>query len=1113
MKKKLIAGREPQRFSPWLKRLLIMKMLVILLLVVGLTSSYAESDAQSTKVNLKLKSGTVKDVIEEIERQTDLSFMYDNNVFKVDRPVSIDVQNATVKSVVEKLISGEDLKYEMVNRYIVITGNNTPPAFSQQQKSVSGKVTDSSGSSLPGVSVVVKGTTNGTITDGNGNYTLPNVPENAIVQFSFVGMKRQEIAIGNKTNVNIVMEEETFGIDEVVAVGYGVQRRSDITGAVASIKSKELLKINTANAMDAIQGKVSGVMVEANGAPGASPVINIRGIGTTNNSSPLFVVDGMLLSDISFLNNNDVESIEVLKDASSTAIYGSRGANGVIMITTKKGKIGRVTVNLKANQGVQFQNSPFAVAKASDYGQLLNEALVNSGSAKKFEDPASLGDGTNWLNEAFRNATVHDYQVSVNGGSNKMLYNLSIGNFHQDGIVKKNSFDRTTIRLNNEYKLSEKLSIGHNLSASFSNTANENAGVITAAYRSSPAIAPRDENGNFTPPPNASSSNLAATLEYIDNQSWSERVVGNSYLNWTILKGLQFKSNLGIDMTYNRSRNFSPTYFISDYQKNLENSLSKSMTRHLTWLLENTVTYDKIFANIHRINLLGGITAQNYDRETIGASGGDFFTEDPSYLYVDQSSVDRKTGTNNASSESMNSYLFRVNYALKDRYLLTASFRADGSSKFGPDSRWGYFPSAALGWRVSEEKFVKDNATWISNMKIRASWGQIGNDKIANYQYAGVANMSSNFDAVFNGVYFPGGTITSLYNKAIHWEASEQTDLGIDLGFLKNKFTAEIDYYTRDTKEMLVTVNVPAQVGLSAVDTNVGEVRNQGFDFTLGWNHSVREFKYNIRFTGTTIKNEVTKLGKDIPKGDVGSGLLVTMTREGYPIGSFYGYETIGIFQTPDDIAYYNTLPTTAGQKYQNFSGPALAPGDLIFKDQDGDGMVRAGQDRTFIGNPTPDFIGGLNISMEYKGFDLSFDFQGNFGNEIFNSKIFERYGGDDNYSVAFLDRWTPDNTSAKLPRMTTGGNNYQISTRWLQDGSYVKLQAAELGYSLPLTLLNKLKIQNVRVYVSGNNLFYITKYDGLTPEISRSNNLERGIDRSIYPVTSSARFGVNVTF
>lgn len=984
--------------------------------------------------------------------------------------------------------------------------------FAQQKIVVTGKVTDKTNQGLPGVTVIDKGTSNGTVTNFDGNYSL-EATSNSTLIFSFVGMKSQEIPVGGRSSIAVSMVEDQIGIEEVVAIGYGVQRKSDITGAVASVKSAELLKINTANAMDAIQGKVSGVMVEASGAPGSAPVINIRGIGTTNNSSPLYVVDGMLLSDISFLNNNDIESIEVLKDASATAIFGSRGANGVILITTKKGKEGKISVNLKMNNGIQFQNSPFEVANAAEYGQLLNEALVNSGSPKKFDNPELLGKGTNWLDEAFRNAPVRDYQVAISGGSEKMLYNISIGNFNQDGIVKKNSFDRTTLRINNIYKLSGKLTVGHNISGSFSKTLNENTGVITSAYRSSPALTVYDENGNFTSPPNASSSNLVATLEYLDSQSKTERLVGNSYLEWEMLKGLKFKSNLGTDLTFVMGRSFSPVYFVSDYQKNLENSLSKNWTRHFTWLWENTFTWDKTFAKIHRLNVLGGITAQNYDRESLGASGGNFFSDDPSYVYVDQSAADRKSGSNNAASESMVSYLFRTNYALKDRYLFTASMRADGSSKFGPDNRWGYFPSAAAGWRISEEQFIKNRISWLDNLKLRASWGQIGNDKISNYQYAGVANMSTSFDAVFNGVFYPGGTITSSYNKAIHWEASEQTDFGIDIAVLGNRLTAEVDYYTRDTKDMLVTVNIPAQVGLSAVDTNVGEVRNQGFDFTLGWNHTKRDFRYNIRFTGTTIDNKVTKLGKDIIKGDVGSGLSVTMTREGYPIGSFYGYQVIGIFQTPDEIAYYNTLPTTAGQKYQNFSGPVLAPGDLIFADLNDDGMVRAGQDRTFIGNPTPDFIGGMNLSMEYKGWDFAVDFQGTYGNDIFNSKIFERYGGDDNYSRAFLDRWTLGNTKTKIPRMTTGGNNYQISTRWLQDGSYLKLQTIELGYSLPGSMLEKLRIQNVRLYAGANNLFYLTKYDGLTPEISRSNNLERGIDRSIYPVTSSARLGINITF
>jgi TonB-linked SusC/RagA family outer membrane protein len=1110
MKKKLMNG---VGMSNLLKVLKIMRLSVFLLMVFALQTWASSTYSQQTHITLNLRNVKLLEVLNQIENSTSFYFLFNKDLVDVDRIVSVSADQKKVDEVLTELFAGTNVKFFIADRQIVLSTEKAKESQPVQQRQVSGKVTDSSGVGLPGVTVFVKGTTTGTITDGNGNYSLAKVPSDAILVFSFVGMKTQEIPVAGQPVINLSMTEEQIDIEEIVAIGYGVQRKSDITGAIASIKSDELLKTNTANVMDAIQGKVSGVMVEANGAPGSSPIINIRGIGTTNDSSPLFVVDGMLLSDISYLNNNDIESMEVLKDASSTAIYGSRGANGVILITTKKGKEGHFSVNLKANQGVQFQNSPFEVCNAAEYGQLLNEALVNSGSPKKFEDPESLGKGTNWLDEAFRNAPVHDYQLSMNGGTNKVLYNISIGNFHQDGIVKKNSFDRTTIRLNNIYKLSDKLTVGHNISGSFSTTKNENTGVITAAYRSSPALTVYDSEGNFTSPSSASSSNLVATLKYLDTRSKTERLVGNSYLEWEIINGLQFKSNFGIDLNYVMGRTYSPKYFISDYQKNLENSLSKTWTRHFTWLWENTVSWDKTFSDIHRLNVLGGITAQNYDRETLGASGRNFFTDDPNYTYVDQAAADSKSGTNNASSESIASYLFRVNYALKDRYLLTATFRADGSSKFGPDNRWGYFPSAAAGWRISEEDFIRNNFPWLNNLKIRGSWGQIGNDKIANYQYAGVANMASTFDAVFNGIYYPGGTITSLYNRAIHWEASEQTDLGMDISVLKNKLTAEIDYYIRDTKDMLVTVNVPAQVGLSAVDTNVGEVRNKGFDFTLRWNHSVKDFTYNIRFTGTTIKNEVTKLGKDIPKGDVGSGLLVTMTREGYPIGSFYGYETIGIFQSPDEIDYYNSLPTTQGQKYQNFSGPAVAPGDLIYADLDGDGMVRAAQDRTFIGNPTPDFIGGLNISMEWRGFDLSFDFQGTFGNDIFNSKIFERYGGDDNYSRAFLDRWTTENTNTDIPRMTTGGNNYQISSRWLQDGSYIKLQTAELGYTLPKSVLNRLKIQNARVYVSGNNLFYITDYDGLTPEISKSNNLERGIDRAIYPVTSSARFGINLTF
>lgn len=584
-------------------------------------------------------------------------------------------------------------------------------SMAQNKITVSGVVSDKTGMTVIGATVSVKGAPQqGVVTGLDGDYKITNVPSNAVLLYSYIGMKDQEIAVNGRTTINVVMQEDNMLIDEVVVVGYGVQRKSDLTGAVGSIKSDDLKKISTPNVANALQGRVSGVFISASGAPGSSPEVRIRGIGTTNNSNPLYVVDGMFMDDISFLSNHDIESMEVLKDASATAMYGSRGANGVIIVTTKQGAEGKAQVNITASEGFQFQNSgKFEMCTASEYAMLQNEANlnINPDGGLVYDDPASFGKGTNWFDEIFRVASVRDYQVAVSGGTEKVRYNLSAGYFQQDGIIKENSYDRFTLRANNSYKINKHLTIGHNLSASFSHTKNENKGVVKSAYKLSPIITPYDENGNFSDPQVASTANPLATLHYMNSDNWKDRIVGSAFLNWEVIKGLNFKTSLGIDYINGRSRNFTPKYYISEYQKVDENSLSKTWTRDFTWLWENILTYDWQINDKNRLNLLGGITAQKYTNEKLGGSGRNFFSEVEDYWYLDQSSSDTRGLENNGKHEAMMSYLFRANYALMDRYLLTASIRADGSSKFGPDNRWGYFPSVAAGWRISEEAFIK----------------------------------------------------------------------------------------------------------------------------------------------------------------------------------------------------------------------------------------------------------------------------------------------------------------------------------------------------------------------------------------------------------------------
>lgn len=986
-------------------------------------------------------------------------------------------------------------------------------ASGQDRIKVSGRVTEKgTGEPVIGATILVKGLKGvGTVTDIDGQYTLANVLPDATLVYSFVGLMTVEQPVGGRKMINVVMAEDPKLIDDVVVVGYGVQRKSDLTGAVSSLKTAELENISVANVANALQGKVSGVMVSSNGTPGSAPEVKIRGIGTTNNSSPLYVVDGMLLDDIGFLNNHDIASMEILKDASATAIYGSRGANGVIIVTTKQGRPGKTVLNFTGSEGFQVVGDRLKMADASQYGQLLNEALENTGGTALYPDPASLGKGTDWFDEIFHIASVRDYQIGISGGGEKANYNLSAGFFQQKGVIKGSEYQRFTLRLNNDYKVLDNVIIGHNLSAAFSLKSNDDPSVVGQAYRLSPVITPYDAEGNFSDSQNSSTGNPLATLAYLNNSVRDDRMTGNVFLNWTVIDGLSFRTSFGVDYLNRRERIFRPKYFVSSTQKNEQNELSKNWSRDFTWLWENTLTYDMTFNNIHRINLLGGITSQERRFELLGGSGRDLFSQDKNYWYLDQTSKGSRGTTNNGYSETILSYLFRANYSLMERYLFTVSFRADGSSKFGPDHRWGYFPSVAAGWRVSEENFLKGKTTWLTNLKLRGSWGQIGNDKIGNYKYYALANIDPIFDGVFNGVYYPGGTITSLYNRSVHWERSEQYDIGFDLGLFDNRLTVEFDYYNRRTKEMLVTVDVPGSVGLSPVETNVGSVTNRGTDFTISWQQSVRNFNYSVRFTGTSIYNRVGDLGGTrIQKGDVGSGRLISMTEEGKSIGYFYGYRTAGIFQSDEQIAEYNAsaaaISGNPGQKYQNNVGA----GDLIYQDLDGNGYIDD-LDRTDIGSPIPKFIGGLGVTMDWKGFDLSFDFQGNFGNKIFNAKQIERYSGNDNWDNSFLGRWTPAHTDTGIPRMTLEGNNYFVSDRYVESGSYVKLQNLEFGYTLPAAAVQKMRLSKMRFFFNGNNLFYITNYHGFTPEISGSS-LEAGIDRTVYPVTSAYRFGVTIT-
>lgn len=968
-----------------------------------------------------------------------------------------------------------------------------------QNVPVTGTVLDNTGFPLPGVNVVIKGTTNGTVTDLDGKYSL-EVPEDAVLVFTFVGFKTVESPVSGRSTIDVTLEEDLGDLDEFVVVGYGIQRKSDLTGAISSVKSEDISRLPVSDVTQSLQGRVSGVQITQNsGAPGAGSTVRIRGVGTLNNSSPLYVVDGMLLDDINFLNPNDVESMEVLKDASATAIYGSRGANGVIIVTTKQGSFDAETkISIDAYTGVQQVANKINLVNAREFAQLANELEQNVGNQPIY-NVNDYDQGTDWQDYIFRNAAINNVSLGASGGSAKTNFNLSVNYFNQQGVVKESEYERLTIRLNNQYKFSDAVTFGHNLSFIYFNQQNE-PGVIGNAYRAYPIFDPIQSDGSYSN--TAPVGNPAAQFEYnANNQTNNYRGVGNFFMDIKFLKDFTFRSNVGLDLSFQDSKNFTPVYFVSPTQQNPENSVNVSNLRNRNILWENTLNYTKEWED-HRLNLLGGITTQDFYTETLAGGRRNLPGEDPSLWYLNAGELTTQTNSNSAGDWAMLSYLFRANYTYKNKFLFTGTFRRDGSSRFGKENRYGNFPSLALGYNIIEEAFLRDQS-FLSNLKIRGSWGKIGNDKIAFYE--GRPVVTGNQNAVFGTdedlIY--GATLTRLANPFIKWEETVTSNIGFEFGFFDEKLTGEFDYYTRKTNDILVGVPIPSYVGSANNPIiNAASVKNSGVDVTLNWRDQKGEFSYNFGIVASTVKNEVLDIGEGneaIFGGAVGiSGYLGSRTVVGQSIGHYYGYKTVGVFQNEGDLT---SIPKR---------GPEVA-GDLIYQDTNEDGVVN-NNDRVILGSPIPDLVFGFNLGFDYKGFDFRADFNGTYGNEIYNAKKQTRFNTY-NFETSYLDRWTGEGTSNSEPRVTNGGHNYEVSDRFVEDGSFLRLRNVQVGYNFSEVALSKIKVQNFRVYLSGTNVFTWTKYSGYTPEIGGGSVIGTGYDSGLYPVARTFNLGISASF
>ncbi|MGH7480681.1 MAG: SusC/RagA family TonB-linked outer membrane protein [Longimicrobiales bacterium] len=985
-----------------------------------------------------------------------------------------------------------------------------PAGAAHAQHAVSGLVTSASdGQPIPGVSIVVQGTEIGTLTGSNGRYTLAAPSGDATLVFSFIGYATRAVPIESRPVVNVALETEAVGLQEIVVVGYGTQTRRDVTGAVASVDGDLLDNAATPSVAEQLQGKVAGVQViPASGEPGADPVIRIRGVGTLNDASPLFVVDGMLLDDIGFLSPNDIESIEVLKDASATSIYGSRGANGVIIVTTKSGVIEQPTqFRINAYAGSQEVLDPIDLVNAQQYAVLANELAANQDLPDPyFDDPAAVGPGVDWQDAIFESAPIQSYQLSMNGGSERITYYFSGNLLRQAGVLPKSDYDRLTLRLNNDYQLTDRLLLGHNIN--FSHTEGQQpANVFNLIYRADPTIAPRDEDGEFN---NAnvrsSAGNPAATVFFTNNEESGNRLVGNLFADYNFLAGFTLRSSFGLDYDDDQFRSFVPVFVVSPQQQNTTSNLLVETENVSSWLWENTLNYN-YSSDRHRVNALAGVTAQSFYFEELGGRRTDIVGSDENLWYLNAGDEEGQTNFNSAEDWRMLSFLFRTNYSLLDRYLVTVSLRADGSSRFSEGNRYGYFPSVAIGWNLHEESFFDFDA--VSALKLRGSWGEIGNDKIG--AYPGIPIVTGNLNAVFG----PEETLTfgaspiELANPQVKWEVTRQTNIGADMALLDGRLGATVDWYHRLTDGILVQIPIPRFVGVSTEPfVNAAEVLNTGLEGSLNWADALGDITYEFGINGSTLENEVKALGggrEQILSGGLGNETSVTTrTVVGQPIGSFWGFRVDGVFQTPEEVT---AGPTRGGEE----------PGDLRFMDLSGpdgepDGIIND-LDKTFLGSPIPDFIYGFYGALTWGAFDVSASFSGQSGNELYNGKKAVRFGVE-NFEESYLDRWTGPGTSDTEPRVTNAGHNYLPSDRFIEDGSYLKLQSAQLGFRLPQSFADRLRVGSARLYVGGTNLFMLTDYTGYTPElVNPTSVIATGIDLGVFPTSRVITAGLDVTF
>lgn len=1114
-------------------------------------------DVLLKKVSLKTEALEMKTVLRLIEKQANVKFVYSGNAIRATQKVSMDIYSGKLETVLDELLTPLSISYEIFDNRILLKKKAMLKAEMPVLKSLSlnkeikttveqtvkGIVTDAlTGEGLPSASVLVKGTTKGTITDLDGAFSLAVPDDKSVLVFSFVGYDTKEVLVGTQTVINVSLTQGK-SLSEVVVVGYGTTTKNKLTTAISSVSSEAIEKLSVTRIEQALQGNSPGVLIlNQNGQPGDKPMIRIRGTGTNGSPDPLFVVDGFPVSSIENINPSDIERMDVLKDAASAAIYGARGANGVIIITTKTGKRGTASLTYNGYTGQQTAWRTVPMMNATQYATIMNESYTNlnpTGTALPYPNAASLGEGTNWQNELFqKNVPVQSHQLTASGGSEKASYLASFSYFDQKGIIGGNNseFKRYTFRLNLDQNVTSYLKIGTNLNYVFGqrnaifDNGDQGGSVlgnavnidpITPVYETDPAklatynvAAVKNGTQVYGISPQAIFPNPLAQLAILNGDNKNDKLFGNVYADLTIWKGLKFKTSFGMDLANSTSKSLTPIYFLLSGSGQTFTKVNSAFSRSNSWQVENVLSYS-VDVKKHNFEALVGQSALKFFSENLGGSRNDLSPIDPSLGYIDVA-TDKASSLNNggADTRALASYFGRLSYGYDGKYLVSGVLRRDGSSRFGRNYPYAVFPSASAAWVISKEDFFRTN--FISLLKLRGSWGQNGNENIGgSFPWASTIGFDGQqYTFLNNGteVFSSGASLGRIANPFLKWETSEQTNVGIDMGLLKGKLNVTADYYIKTTKDLLIAPDVPAIVGFPAPFVNGGSVQNKGVELGLNYNDKIgKDLGISVSFNISHNNNTVTAINNNAKV--IGGAAYINMgniTRMavGEPIGYFWGQRTAGIFQTIEEVNAYNWVnPTT---QVSNLIQPSAKPGDLKFIDTNNDGKIND-LDRVNIGDPNPKYITGLTINLDYKGFDFSMLTVGMFGQKVFNG-IYRFDKAVSNVPAKWLDHWTPTNTGSANPRFVAGSANFStVSNFYLEDGSFVRVKNLQVGYTLPNAITSKIRVNNLRVYVALDNAFTFTKYTGFDPELGATSPLSLGIDRGVYPQSKTLRFGVSL--